>query len=89
MKRTPKLYYVYILHCSDGTYYTGSTTDLTRRTIEHNKGVGARYTRGRRPVKVVFYEIHPSYGDALQREHQIKQLTREAKEELIVKGEGS
>lgn len=78
--------YVYILRCGDGTYYTGSTTDLTRRVAAHNEGRGAKYTRGRRPVQVVYWERADSWSQALRREAAIKRLTRAQKKALIAAG---
>ena len=78
-----KAWYVYILLCSDGTFYTGSTDDVARRVAVHNSGKGAKYTRGRRPVEVVYFEECESYSAALKREYAIKQLTRQQKMELI------
>lgn len=78
--------YVYILRCGDGTYYTGSTTDLTRRVAAHNEGRGAKYTRGRRPVQVVYWERADSWSQALRREAAIKRLTRAQKKALIATG---
>lgn len=80
-----KQWYVYILQCSDGTLYTGSTDDVTRRLAVHNSGKGAKYTRSRRPVVVVYTEECESYSAALKREYAIKQLTRQQKIELINK----
>lgn len=77
-------HHVYIVECSDGTYYTGYTTDVERRIEEHNDGVGAKYTRGRRPVELVHTEAFDTRSDALRREHRIKELRRSAKEALIV-----
>jgi putative endonuclease len=76
---------VYILRCADETFYTGICLDLPRRINEHNyhKELGARYTRARRPVTLVYYESVPSRSDAAKREHQIKQLSREQKITLI------
>ena len=76
-------HYVYILECSDGTYYTGYTTDVERRVAEHNEGTGAKYTRGRRPVDLIHVEAYDSQSAAMQREHSIKQLRRAAKEALV------
>lgn len=77
-------YYVYILECSDGTYYTGSTNDVEKRVIVHNTHkTGAKYTKARRPVKLVYQEALQTKGQALTRENQIKQLTRAAKQNLI------
>lgn len=79
----PQNNYVYILKCHDNTYYTGWTTDLLRRLKKHNNGTGAKYTRCRRPVKLVYYETFLDRGIALKREYQIKQLSRKQKEQLI------
>jgi len=78
-----KQWYVYILRCADNTLYTGITTDPDRRVQEHNLGTGAKYTRGRGPVKMVYCEDAESYGAALRREYRIKQLSRQEKESLI------
>lgn len=76
-------YFVYVLECSDGTYYTGYTTNVDRRVEQHNEGTAAKYTRGRRPVEVVHVESCEDRSDALQREHAIKQLRRAGKEQLV------
>jgi len=78
-----KKHYVYILKCSDGTYYTGYTTDPERRTQAHNSGKGAKYTRARRPVKLIYTEEYDDKTEAQRREYAIKQLTRAEKEKLI------
>lgn len=75
--------YVYILECSDGTFYTGWTNDLERRIAMHSKGLGAKYTRGRCPVRLIYHETFENKNDAMKREYEIKQLTRKAKLELI------
>lgn len=75
--------YTYILRCSDGTLYTGWTTDIQRRLNAHNSGKGARYTRPRRPVSLVYYEVFQTREEAMQREWQIKHLTRQEKIKLI------
>ena len=75
--------FCYILECSDGTYYTGWTTDPERRLKQHNKGVGARYTKTRRPVKLVYLEEQPDKISALKRERAIKALPRKKKMELF------
>lgn len=75
--------YCYILECSDGTYYTGWTTDPERRVKQHNKGIGAKYTSVRRPVKLVYLEPLPDRTDAMKRELAIKKLKRIQKHELI------
>ncbi|MDO4289289.1 MAG: GIY-YIG nuclease family protein [Eubacterium sp.] len=78
--------YVYILKCRDGSLYTGWTTDLDNRLAAHNSGRGAKYTRGRRPVELVYHEVLPSRGEALRREADIKKLRRAEKEALIAAG---
>ena len=75
--------YVYILRCSDETLYCGWTTDLEHRVAAHNRGVGAKYTRSRRPVELVHSEMIEDKSDALSREWHIKRMTREEKLELI------
>lgn len=83
MKRSS---YVYILECSDGTYYTGWTANLEERVRTHNEGKGknaAKYTRGRRPVRLVYYEELDSKSDALKREAAIKRMKRDEKKRLI------
>jgi len=80
---TEEEHYVYVVECSDGTYYTGYTTDVERRVAEHNDGTGAKYTRGRRPVELVHMESFGSRSEAQQREYAIKQLRRAAKERLV------
>ena len=79
--------YVYILQCGDGSYYTGSTTDLERRIAAHNEGKGARYTRGRGPLRLVYWEERESWSEALRREAAIKKLTRAQKNALIAQGD--
>ncbi|MFB6359888.1 MAG: GIY-YIG nuclease family protein [Halobacteriales archaeon] len=74
---------VYLLRCADESYYTGYTTDVDRRVSEHNAGDGAKYTAGRTPVELVHVEHHPSRSAALAREHEIKSLSRDAKERLV------
>lgn len=76
-------YYVYILKCRDNTLYTGITTDLENRLKKHNSGVGAKYTRGRTPVELMYYESDLDRSQALKREIAIKKLTRIKKEKLI------
>ena len=78
-------YYVYILKCADGTLYTGKTIDLEKRLLSHNgvKKGGAKYTSGRRPVVLVYYEILPTITDALKREAEIKRLSKLEKLKLI------
>ena len=78
-----KFYYVYMIRCADGTLYTGSTDDVERRFQLHSNGKGAKYTRGRGPLTLVYSEKLPTWSDALKREHAIKKLTRAQKEQLI------
>jgi putative endonuclease len=72
-------HHVYIVECSDGTLYTGYTTDIERRVSEHNAGDGAKYTRGRTPVELRHSETFADKGNALSREHAIKRLSRREK----------
>lgn len=74
---------VYMLLCADGTLYTGVTNDVTARLAQHNAGRGAKYTRARLPVQLVYLEPAGARGLALRREHSIKRMRREAKHELI------
>ena len=76
-------HYVYIVRCADETLYTGYTTDPERRVDEHNSGEGAKYTRGRTPVELVYVEQFDSQSAAMSREYEIKQLRRRAKRRLI------
>lgn len=80
--------YTYILRCADNTLYTGWTTDLLQRYRTHNAGKGARYTRTRRPVELVYAAWFPKRQDAMREEYRIKQLTRQQKEQLIA-GDGN
>ncbi|MBI2414592.1 GIY-YIG nuclease family protein [candidate division WWE3 bacterium] len=83
-------YFVYILKCNDGTYYCGYTTNLEKRIKSHNTSkIGARYTLGRRPVSLEYFETYQTLSDALKREHVIKRLTRIEKESLITKSGSS
>ena len=75
--------YTYIVCCKDGSYYTGWTNDLIKRLEAHNSGKGAKYTRSRHPVTLVYYEEHFSKEEAMSREWQIKQLTRAQKIKII------
>jgi putative endonuclease len=78
------LYYVYLLRCADATLYCGITNDLDRRLRDHNGGKGARYTRGRLPVRVVYREEADSKGEALRRERAIKKMPKVKKERLAL-----
>ena len=75
--------YTYILRCRDGTLYTGWTNDLEKRLAAHNAGEGAKYTRSRRPVELVYHECFETKAQAMRREAAIKRLTREEKLALI------
>ena len=75
--------YTYIVKCADSTLYTGWTNDLDKRIKAHNSGKGAKYTKTRRPVKLVYYEGFATKEEAMSREYRIKQLTREKKLELM------
>lgn len=77
------MHYVYVLECSDGSYYTGYTTDVDRRVAEHDAGDGAKYTRGRTPVELVHVEEFESRSAAMQREYEIKQHSRREKDRLV------
>jgi len=78
-------HFVYILKCSDQTLYTGYTTDIEKRCVVHNTGKGAKYTRTRLPVEVVYSEEYDTKTDAMRREYRIKQMTRREKLKLINK----
>jgi predicted GIY-YIG superfamily endonuclease len=80
---TELVWFVYILKCSDGTFYTGITKDVNRRCQRHNDGKASRYTRCRLPTVLVHLEQHPDQSAALKREATIKSLSRRDKEELI------
>ncbi|WP_018924712.1 GIY-YIG nuclease family protein [Salsuginibacillus kocurii] len=79
-------HYVYILECCDGSYYTGYTTDPTRRFHVHESGKGAKYTRARRPLALVYTKQYATKQDAMREEYAIKQLTRTQKEHLVYSG---
>lgn len=74
--------YTYIVKCSDGTFYTGWTNNLEKRMEAHNAGSGAKYTKPRRPVELVYYEMFQTKEEAMRREYEIKQLSRKEKLEL-------
>ena len=77
------VHFVYIVRCADGTLYTGYARDPKARVKVHNSGRGARYTAGRRPVRLVYAESYESVGDALRREYALKRRSRAQKEALI------
>ena len=78
-----KQWFVYILKCADGSLYTGITTDVQRRVRQHDAGTGAKYTRMKRPVRLVYQEEQPDRSTASVREYQIKQLRKKKKKALI------
>lgn len=80
-------HYTYMLQCADGTLYTGYTNHLEKRVKTHNEGKGAKYTRNRRPVKLVYFEVYDTKQQAMKREYAMKQLTRKQKMELIRNGQ--
>ena len=82
-EREKNMHYTYMVRCGDDTLYTGYTTDVLRRTEEHNRGKGAKYTRSRLPVELVYYETYESKTEAMRREYSLKQLTRVEKLKLI------
>lgn len=79
----PNNFYTYIVECADHSLYTGWTTNLQQRISTHNAGKGAKYTRCRLPVRLIYFEQHSSKQAAMKREYAIKQLTRKQKLELI------
>jgi putative endonuclease len=76
-------FYVYILLCMDGSFYTGYTNDLQQRTRQHENGKGARYTKSHRPQKVAYVEVFGSRSSAMKREKAIKKLSHQQKQDLI------
>ena len=79
------MYYIYIVRCQDDTYYTGFTNNIEKRIRAHNEKKGAKYTRGRTPVKLIYYEEFESKTEALKREYEVKKLSRKQKELLVSK----
>ena len=78
-------FFCYIIECADGTYYTGWSTDPSRRERQHNRGRGARYTSTRRPVHLVYVEPQPDRAAAMRRELYLKKLSHNKKHRLILK----
>lgn len=78
---------VYMVRCADGTIYTGIAKNVEARLARHNAGRGAKYTRSRRPVRLLWSEVIGLHGEALKREHEIKQLSRKQKLALLSPGE--
>ena len=83
-----KMWYLYILRCADGTLYTGITTDVAKRLEQHRSGKGAKYTRGRAPLELVYSEECGTHSHALKREHQVHGFTRAEKMKLIQEKNG-
>ena len=80
--------YTYIVQCKDGSLYTGWTNNLEKRIKAHNEGKGAKYTKARRPVKLIYYEEFSSKEEAMRREYEIKHMSRKEKETIISMGTG-
>ncbi|WP_153733561.1 GIY-YIG nuclease family protein [Sporosarcina obsidiansis] len=78
-------HFFYVLECKDGSYYAGYTNDLERRLRIHNEGKGAKYTRGRLPVRYIYQEVYGTKREAMQAEYQFKTLNRSQKEQYIGK----
>jgi putative endonuclease len=81
--RRHRHFWVYLVGCADGTYYAGSTSDLAGRLRLHNAGRGAKYLRGKGPIRLVYERAYRYYRRALQAEQQLKQLTRKQKSALV------
>lgn len=80
---TPQSWWVYIVLCNDATLYTGTTNNLSKRIDKHNAGKGAKYTRSRKPVRLLFSESYSSRSLACKRESEIKKMSRGEKERLF------
>ncbi|MDP3989152.1 MAG: GIY-YIG nuclease family protein [bacterium] len=78
------MYFVYLIECTNGSLYTGITTNVKRRFAEHKEGIGSNYTRAHKPVRIVFTEEHPDRSSASKREAQIKRLSHKEKVALTV-----
>jgi putative endonuclease len=76
-------YYFYVLECKDGSYYAGYTTNIEKRVKKHNEGKGAKYTRARKPVQLIFSLVYKTKSEALKAEYQFKQLSRKEKDIFI------
>ncbi|MGN7178620.1 endonuclease [Paenibacillus sp. FSL R5-0490] len=81
-------HFFYVLHCRDGSLYAGYTNDLEKRVRAHNEGKGAKYTRGRGPVELVFSRSYPEKGEAMRAEYEFKQWSRKKKDEFLMKETG-
>ena len=78
-KKKKQSWFVYILLCSDSTLYTGITNNINKRVEDHKKGIGAKYTKGRSPLSLIWQEKHPNKSSASKREYEIKSLTKKQK----------
>ena len=78
------MHYAYMVRCADGTIYSGYSTNPMRRENVHNSGKGAKYTRNRLPVKLIYAEVFDNKSDAMKREWALKQLNHKQKEELVI-----
>lgn len=83
MIHTEARHFTYIIRCSDGTLYTGYTNDLEQRVVKHNNGKGAKFTRGKGPVELVYFETFQNKSQAMVREAEIKKMSRAEKLKLI------
>ncbi|KON85888.1 endonuclease [Sporosarcina globispora] len=81
-------HYFYVLHCCDGSLYAGYTNDLEKRVKAHNEGKGAKYTRGRGPVELVFSRTFSEKSEAMRAEYKFKQWSRKKKDEFLMKETG-
>ena len=88
-RRVAAMNYVYMLRCGDGSLYTGWTNDIEKRVRAHNEGRGAKYTKSRRPVELVYMEKFQTKEEAMSREYHIKRMSREEKKRLIAEYEPS
>lgn len=77
------MWFVYIILCMDGSFYTGCSNDVQKRFFDHKNGKGGRYTRSHKPVKVIYQENLPTHSEALKREREIKSWTREKKIRIL------
>jgi putative endonuclease len=82
-------YYIYILLCNGGSFYTGSTNDVEKRLKAHFAGMGAKYTKSHKPIKLIYQEEFDTKSEALKREAEIKKLTKREKENLVKNWKGS
>ncbi|MRX72939.1 GIY-YIG nuclease family protein [Bacillus lacus] len=81
-------HFFYVLKCSDGSYYAGYSNNVEKRVQTHNDGKGAKYTRSRRPVSLLYQEHHSTKGDALKAEQAFKKKSRKAKERYLLENQG-